>query len=487
VKLKVKFLKLSAGRPVVILHENYAQKASIHVDDRVYLEKKGKKISAVVDIATGILKENEIAVSTEIINAMKLRENNLVEVEIATKPKSLSLIAKKLSCKKLSQKELHSIMEDIVKNNLTEAEIAYFIAGVYQCGMSIKEIKNMIKAIVATGKQLKLNGKVADKHSTGGVPGRTTPIIISICAATGLLIPKTSSRAITSPSGTADAMEVLCEVDFTMKEIKQILKKTNACLVWGGSLNLAPADDKIIQVERLLNLDPEAQLLASILAKKLAVDAKYVLIDIPYGKNAKINKRQAKRLAKRFKILAKHFKIKLDYLLKRIEEPLGNGIGPALEIQDVIKVLTRKSSCHKLEQRSLELSAKLLELTGKAKKGNGLKLAKQILDSGKAFKKFNQIVKAQGGKIIKFRKAKLKHEIKAKRNSLIKEIKTKELNKIARIAGCPLDKYAGIYLHSHLNARVKKGQEILTIYSESEIELKDAVKLFKKIKPIKFK
>lgn len=486
-KLKVKFLKLSAGRPVVILHENYAQKASIHVDDRVYLEKKGKKISAVVDIATGILKENEIAVSTEIINAMKLRENNLVEVEIATKPKSLSLIAKKLSCKKLSQKELHSIMEDIVKNNLTEAEIAYFIAGVYQCGMSIKEIKNMIKAIVATGKQLKLNGKVADKHSTGGVPGRTTPIIISICAATGLLIPKTSSRAITSPSGTADAMEVLCEVDFTMKEIKQILKKTNACLVWGGSLNLAPADDKIIQVERLLNLDPEAQLLASILAKKLAVDAKYVLIDIPYGKNAKINKRQAKRLAKRFKILAKHFKIKLDYLLKRIEEPLGNGIGPALEIQDVIKVLTRKSSCHKLEQRSLELSAKLLELTGKAKKGNGLKLAKQILDSGKAFKKFNQIVKAQGGKIIKFRKAKLKHEIKAKRNSLIKEIKTKELNKIARIAGCPLDKYAGIYLHSHLNARVKKGQEILTIYSESEIELKDAVKLFKKIKPIKFK
>jgi len=486
-KLKVKFLKLSAGRPVAILHKNFAEKASIHVDDRIYIEKKGKKIAAVVDLATGFLKENEIVVSTEISSTMKLKEDNIVEVELATKPESLELIYKKLACKPLSKKELEKIMSDIVKNKLTETEIAYFVAGVYKCGMSLKEIVNMTKAIVDTGKKLNLKGEVVDKHSTGGIPGRTTPIIVSICAASGLKMPKTSSRAITSPSGTADAMEVLCKVNFSIKEIKRILKKVNACIVWGGSLNIAPADDKIIQVERLLNLDPEAQLLASIIAKKLAVNAKYVLIDIPYGKNAKVTRREAKNLERKFKKLGKHFNMQLECFLKRVEEPLGNGIGPALEISDVIKVLERKSSCYKLESRSLELAGKLLELAGKAEKGKGIEKAKKILDSGKALSKFKQILKAQKGKIKKIRKTKFSKDIKAHKTGKIKEIKTRELNSLARIAGCPLDKFAGLYLHKHVGESVKKNEKILTIYSESKTELREAVKYYKEKRLIRFK
>jgi len=483
-KLKVKLLKLSAGRPVVILHKKFAEKSSLHVNDRVYIERKGKRIAAVVDIATGFLKQNEIVVSTEVSTAMNLKEDILIDIEPATRPESLELIQKKLSCKKLNRKEFEEIMNDVVKNALTEAEIAYFVSAVYKCGMSMKEIADMTKAIVETGKRLKLKGKVVDKHSTGGIPGRTTPIIVSICSSAGLLIPKTSSRAITSPAGTADAMETIC---FTIPEIKKILRKTRACLVWGGSLNLAPADDRIIRVEKLLNLDPEAQLLASIVAKKLAVNAKYVLIDIPYGKNAKVNKKEAKNLERKFKKLAKHFNIKIACSLKRVEEPLGNGIGPALEISDVIKVLKREDNCHKLEKRSLELAGKLFELTGKAKKGQGLKLAKQLLDSGKALEKFREIVKAQKGKLNEIKKAKYKKDIKATKNSKIKEIKTQELNALARIAGCPLDKAAGIYLHKHVGEEVKKGQTILTIYAESQIELREAVKYYRRIKPIKFK
>ncbi len=486
-KLKVKLLKLSAGRPVVILHKKFAEKSSLHVNDRVYIERRGKRIAAVVDIATGFLKQNEIVVSTEVSTAMKLKEDILIDIEPATRPKSLELIQKKLSCKKLSRKEFEEIIRDVVKNALTEAEIAYFVSAVYKCGMSMKEIAYMTKAIVDTGKRLNLKGKIVDKHSVGGVPGRTTPIVISICSSAGLLIPKTSSRAITSPAGTADAMETICKVDFTIPEIKKILRKTRACLVWGGSLNLAPADDRIIRVEKLLNLDPEAQLLASIIAKKLAVNAKYVLIDIPYGKNAKVNKKEAKNLERKFKKLAKHFNIKIACSLKKVEEPLGNGIGPALEISDVIKVLKREDSCHKLEERSLELAGKLFELTGKAKKGQGLKLARQLLDSGKALEKFREIVKAQKGKVKEIKKAKYKKDIKATKNSKIKEIKIQELNTLARIAGCPLDKAAGLYLHKHVGEEVKKGQTILTIYAESQIELKEAVKYYKRVKPIKFK
>jgi len=484
-KLKVKFLKLSAGRPIAILHERFAEKANIHLGERIYISKNSKKITAVLDTAKGMLKENEIALSTEISKPMKLKEGDIVEISPALKSESIEIIHKKLACKRLSKQEIKEIIQDIVKNKLTEAEIAYFVSAVYKCGMSIREVADMIIAILGTGKKLGIKGKIADKHSTGGIPGRTTPIIVAICSSLGLIIPKTSSRAITSAAGTADAMETICKVNFTIPEIKKIIRKTKACIVWGGSLNLAPADDKIIQIERVLNLDPEAQLLASIIAKKLAVNAKYVLIDIPYGVSSKLQEREARSLARKFQELGRYFKIKIECSLKNIEEPLGNGIGPALEIKDVIKVLKRENPCYLLESRALELAGKLLEMTGKAGKNQGIKLAREILYSGKAFQKFKEIVKAQQGHVNGIKEAKFKHEIKASRNCRIKTINIKELNSLARILGCPLDKTAGIYLHKHLKEKIKKGEKILTLYSESINELKEGIKFYNQTKPIR--
>lgn len=486
-KLKVKFLKLTAGRPVAILNKKFAVRNSIHTDDRIQIRNDSHKTIAVVDLAVGMLKENEIVVSTEVSDELNLKERDIVSIEPAQKPDSIPIIYKKLECKPLNYKEIKEIMTDIVDNALTESEIAYFISAVYKCGMSLKETKEMINAIVNTGKKLKLNKRlIVDKHSIGGIPGRTTPIVVSICAAAGLTMPKTSSRAITSPSGTADALEVICKVDFTIKEIKKIIQKANACMVWGGSLGLAPADDKIIQVERLMNLDPEAQLLASIMSKKLAVGSKYILIEIPYGKHAKVNKPDAERLKKRFDELAGEFHVKLKCLLLETKEPLGNGIGPALEIKDVIKVLKRESSCHLLENRSITLSGSLLELAGKAKKGRGVKMAQEILDSGKAFQKFKQIISAQKGSINHIKEAKLKHDVIASKNYILKEIDIKKLNSLARILGCPADKASGLYLYKHLNNTAKKGEKIITLYSESGPELKEGIKFYHKQKPIEF-
>lgn len=483
-RLKVKFLKISAGRPVVFLHKNLAENSSIHVDERVILHKKSEKIIAVVDIATGVLREDEIAVSTEVKKIMNLKEGEFLEVSPAPKPKSLSFIMKKLSCKKLSKKEIQEIMNDIVENHLTESEIAFFISGVYECGMNMKETADMIEAIVNSGKKLELNGQVADKHSIGGVPGRTTPIVVSICACTVLIIPKTSSRAITAPAGTADAVEVLCRVDFSIEELKKIVKKTNACLVWGGALNLAPADDKIIQVEKLVNLDPEPQLLASILAKKLSVDAKYILIEIPYGKNAKVNKQKAEELSRKFKALAKHFHVKLECFLHETKEPVGKGIGPALEIKDVIKVLKREDSCNHLEEESLKVAGKLLELTGKAEKSKGYLLAKKILESGKAYQKFKEIILAQHGKLNGIKEADFKKDIFAEKKGTISEINIKLINELARVLGCPSDKLAGMYLYKHLNDKVDKGDCIATFYAESKEELEEGIKFYKSRIPI---
>ncbi len=488
-QLKVKILKLFAGRPVAILHKKTADKLGVNVDDRISLSKKNKKIISVVDIATGLLKEDKIAVSNEIVKEINLKENEFIDINIAQHPESINLIYKKLKCIPLNEKELKKIISDVVKNALTGPEIAYFVSAIYKCGMSIKEIEYLTKAIVSTGKTLHLRGKVADKHGIGGIPGnRTTPIIIPICSSAGLIIPKTSSRAITTSAGTADVIESIAKVDFSAEEIFRIIKKTKACMVWGGALGLAPADDKIIQIEKLLNLDPEAQLLASILAKKLAVDSKYVLIDIPYGSSAKVSKSEALVLKNKFEKLAKKFNITLQCVLTDGSQPIGNGIGPVLEMRDIVSILKQEPERPlDLEKKSLMLSGLLLEMTGKAKKGKGIELAKKILQSGKAFKKFQEIIKAQKGHLNNLKLGKFNKDIKAKKSGKIVEIDNKNINFLARVLGCPADKSAGIYIHKHLNDLVKNRETLLTFYAESEEKLKEALGFYKKIKPIGIK
>src|SRR3989344_4752468 len=296
-KLIVKELKFLAGRPVCIIHEKTAKKMSLHVGERVSISKENKKIISIIDTIHTLLKQNQIAVSGEIIEQLELKNKEKVEVKIIEKPYSIALIKRKLKGEHLNKREIEEIISNIANNSLTEVEVAFFISAIYTKGMSLEEIKNLTSAMVKSGNRIKLKGIVVDKHSIGGVAGnRTTPIIVSICAAEGLVFPKTSSRAITSASGTADVIETIAKVDFSVREIKKIIKKTNACFVWGGALGLAPVDDKIIRIERIVNIDSTAQLLASILSKKISVGSKYVLIDIPFGNSAKVKRKKAEKL-----------------------------------------------------------------------------------------------------------------------------------------------------------------------------------------------
>ena len=275
----------------------------------------------------------------------------------------------------------------------------------------------------------------------------------------------------------------MANVEFSASELKKIIRKTNACFVWGGSLGLAPADDKIIQVEKLLNLDPEAQLLASIMSKKLAVGADYIIIDIPYGKTAKVSKKKAEKLKRKFSQIAKYFKVKLKCLLTDGSQPIGNGIGPNLEMRGILLVLKNKGP-QDLREKALFLTGELLELCKKAKKGEGYKLAEQVLSSGKAFKQFKKIIKAQGGKITKLPLGKHSYTFTSKKSGIVKEIDNKKLAYLARLAGCPSDNASGIYLNVHLNNKIKKKDNLLTIYSESKAKLKQAVNFYKKEKII---
>lgn len=490
-KLKIKNFNWQAGRPVVFLNEKTAAKLNIFVDDRVAIEHKEKKVYAITDIFSKIVKENEIGISHELFRILKLKSGTSVEISTSEISQASFLIKKKMDGETLNAKELEFLMKEIVQNNLTEAEIAFFTAAERLNGMKFSETVNLTKAMVKTGARLKFKGKyVADKHCIGGVAGnRTTPIVVAICASLGIKFPKTSSRAITSASGTADTIETIANVELPLKKIKEMVEKHNGCLAWGGSLGLSPSDDKIIQVERLLNLDIEPQLLASIMSKKIAAGAKYILIDIPYGNGGKVKDlSHAKKLGSKFSRLGKEFKLKVKSIYTNGEQPIGNGIGPVLEILDVIAVL-KNDGPSDLREKSIYLSAEIIKLCGIS---NPRKKAEEALSSGKAYEKFQEIINAQNGKnnfeerVSELKLGKFKKIIPSKKSGTITYISNKKINSLCRILGTPETHSAGVYLHKHLGL-VKKGEPVLTLYSESKTKMNDALRFLKEFNPIKIK
>lgn len=487
-KLKTKNFNWYAGKPVVFLHSKTAKKMNVFVDDRVAISFNRKKIYAIVDIFSKLVKEDEIGISHELTRVMKQGTGKVVEVSISGMSEASALIKKKVSGEILTQKELGLIISEVVHDNLTEAEIAFFTAAEKLNGMTFKEVVNLTKAMVNAGARLKFKGKyVADKHCIGGVAGnRTTPIAVAICASLGIVLPKTSSRAITSASGTADVIETISNVEISLERIKKIVKKTNACLAWGGSLGLAPSDDKIIQVERILNLDIEAQLLASVMSKKIASGANHILIDIPYGRGAKVQSvKDAKKLGNKFYKIAKEFNLKMKVTYTDGSQPIGDGFGPVLEMIDIIKVFENKGP-KDLKEKSIYLATEILKLCGVK---NPSKKARESLESGRAYLKFKEIINAQNGKnnfeekLKGLKVGKIKKEFLSPKSGKIIHISNKGINSLCRILGTPETISAGVYLHKHLG-KIKKGEPLLTLYSESQIRMKDAIKFIEKFNPI---
>jgi len=480
-KLRVKDIDISSGGPLVaVVNREDASMLDLHVMDRIKI-RKGRKIeTVVVDIAQSskVVPQGRIGVFEEVINSLKLKNNDKIEISIARKPLSIDYIKKKLDGQRLTKKEIYQIVWDIVHNKLSAVELTYFVAACYTNVMTIEETILLTRAMVEHGDVLNLNKyPVIDKHSIGGIPGnRTSMVIVPVIAAAGYYMPKTSSRSITSPAGTADTMEVLANVTFPIKKMKEIVLKTKGCIVWGGSLNLAPADDKIISVERPLEIDAESQLLASIMAKKHSVSSTHILIDVPIGKDAKVkNKFAASKLRKEFEKIGKRLKKHVRVLITDGTQPIGNGIGPALEARDILWLLKRDPRRPiDLENKCLMMCANVFNMVGLK---DGYKKALQILNSGKAYNKMVEIVKAQGGKEIAAEDIKIgkyAYDILSAKNGRVTGIDNVFISRIARIAGAPHDKGAGIYLYKHVGDKVKRGEKLFTIYAEGMHELEYA-------------
>src|SRR3989338_7662429 len=398
---------------------------------------------------------------------------------------AVDAIKKKLLGKRLNYKEVFSLMDELAHQKLGPILTTYFVAAGFNHGFSHSELYYLTKAMAETGEKLKFKGIVADKHSTGGLAGtRTTMILVPIIAEAGFIIPKNSSRAITTPAGTADTMEVLAPVTFTLKKIKSIVEATGGCIVWGGHLGLAPADDIIIQVEAPLSFESFDKIIVSIMAKKIASGATHMILDIPVGKTLKIyHFKDAEMIADKFRTLSKKFNIKVTIDINQALEPAGHGVGPTLEARDVLKVLEQKPDRpFMLEAKALRLTGKLLNLClenhGKKSKNNGEEMAREILSSGRALSKMREIIKVQGGNpevaSDSLPLARYRFEVTAYKKGTITSFNNNDLTVVARILGCPLDKQAGIYLTRRIDEKVDKGEVLCILYSSDKWRLKEA-------------
>ncbi len=460
---------------IVLLRGRDADSFGITPGDRIRLTSGKNVITVATDVTHHSIRHGEIGIFADIWKLLKTREHAPVIIEAIARPASVEAIKKKLLGQEISDQEIRSIITDISKRQLSTIETTYFVASGYVKPYTNRELISMVAAMAETGDMFKWgNRKVVDKHSVGGLAGnRTTMVAIPIIASLGLLIPKTSSRAITSPSGTADTMEVLAPVTFTADQVKNIVRQAGGCLIWGGGLSIAPADDLIIRVSKPLSLEPYDKMIVSILAKKVAMGVQYLVVDLPYGPGTKIpNRTVGKFIEDRFQAVGKAFHMHIKVKFDAAKQPIGSGVGPALEARDVLRVLQRSDDRPlDLERKAIGLAAELLEMSGNCRPGQGTAIAHQALADGRAWKKMQQIIGLQGGRTdIKpddVLKGAITYTVTAKHAGIIREVDNRAIDDVARTLGAPDHKLGGLFLHRKIGQRVKIGDPLVMLSSQS--------------------
>ncbi len=460
---------------LVFINQKLANQLNLEKGEFAQLASSTQQLGVTIVIHNR-MSDNTIGILKNTEKEMKIQAPQKLNLGTLKTSVSIKYIKQKLDGQALNKDQIQQIIYDVVHDNLDKATQAYFIAGCYLNKLSDEETAFLTKAIVANGQQLQSgkNKNIVDKHCIGGVPGnRTTMLVVPIIAAAGLKIPKTSSRSITSPAGTADTMECICNVTIEAPRLDQILKEIKGFIAWGGGVDIAAADDKLIQLRRRIGLDPEGMMLASIMAKKFAAGSKIVLIDIPLGPQAKVKDLPAAmNLKQRFENIGKLLKMQVNVIITDGSTPIGRGIGPALEAIDVMDVLANKPEAPQdLKEKSLKLSGILLEMAGKAELDQGYAMAKDILESQKALHKMQSIIQHQGKNKIQTPPGKNQKNILAPKDGIIAHINIKKISFTARQLGCPSDKGSGLYMHVKTGELVKKGQKLVTLYAEDKPKL----------------
>lgn len=463
--------------PVVIMRRDcpICHSEGLAPRSQVLLRADGREVTAILfQGAEELLERDEIGLSDAAWELLAGREGELVSVTHVQPLQSMQWVRGRIYGQPIGAEAFDAIIEDVVAGRYSDVQLSAFITAGSSLPFSDDETFALTKSMVEAGEQLRWDRRtVVDKHSVGGLPGnRTSPIVVAIVAACGFTIPKTSSRAITSPAGTADAMETVTRIDLGPTLMRKVVEQEGGCLAWGGALNLSPADDIFIGVERQLDVDPEGQLIASVLSKKIAAGANHVVLDVPVGPTAKVRSNaSAERLTSRLIDIGSRFGINVRCIVSDGRQPVGRAIGPALEMMDVLSVLRCAADAPvDLRDRSLRLAAAVISAANGRRYVDAYALARRTLESGAASTKFERICRAQGG----FREpaaAKLQHVITARETGRVTSVNNRAVAQIAKLAGAPDVPTAGLRLHVRIGDAVARGEPIMTLYAETEAEL----------------
>ncbi|MDP3085920.1 MAG: thymidine phosphorylase family protein, partial [Rubrivivax sp.] len=451
---------------------------------KVTVKANGHSISAVLNVVDDerIVEACELGLSIEAFARLGVDEGQPAQIEIAEPAPSLAALHRKIAGERLSRDDLLAVMRDIAALRYTKIELAAFVVATNQFELDRDEVLHLTEAMIAVGRRIDWRpgvggGLVVDKHCIGGIPGnRTSMLVVPIVTAHGMLCPKTSSRAITSPAGTADTMEVLAEVELPLERLEQIVRQTRGCLAWGGTADLSPADDVLISVERPLAIDSPGQMVASILSKKVAAGSTHLVLDIPLGPSAKVRSMpEAQRLKKLFEYVASRLGLHLDAVITDGRQPIGRGIGPVLEARDVMMVLENHPDApHDLRQKSLRLAGRMIEFDPDVRGGDGERIARDILESGRALAQMNRIIDAQGRRSPAVALGALVLDVAAPADGIVVGIDNLRLARIARLTGAPQVQGAGVALCCKLGDTVRAGAPMYRLHAEYPADLEFA-------------
>ncbi|MYM62292.1 thymidine phosphorylase family protein [Pseudomaricurvus sp. HS19] len=447
---------------------------------KVEISANGSRILATLNVVddTSIVDCQQLGLSEDAFTQLGLEEGHPVTISQAEPAQSIPALHRKIAGERLSHDDFGHIVQDIAEHRYSKIELTAFVVACNQVELDREEVFYLTSAMSKVGRKLDWNEyTVVDKHCIGGIPGnRTSMLVVPIVAAHGMLCPKTSSRAITSPAGTADTMEVLATVDMPFSELSELVRHQRGCLVWGGTTDLSPADDVLISVERPLSIDSPGQMVASILSKKIAAGSTHLLLDIPIGPTAKVRSMpEALRLRKLFEFVAGRLGLTIDVVITDGRQPIGNGIGPVLEARDVMQVLENHPQApNDLRQKALRLAGRMLEFDPDVRGGDGYGIARDILESGRALHKMKAIIEAQGRREFDFDNpplAPLSFEVVAEFDGTVTAIDNQQVARIARLAGAPGSKGAGVDMLEKLGATVTRGQPLYRVYAAYPTEL----------------
>lgn len=396
----------------------------------------------------------------------------------------VDIINRKRLGKILKEEELKYVVEGYLDGRIADYQMSSLLMAIVLQGMTDHEIVTLTKLMLNSGEKLDLStlGTVVDKHSTGGVGDKTTMIIAPIVASCGVNVAKMSGKGLGHTGGTIDKLEsipgfrVNINTDDFIKQVKEIgvsiVSQTN---------NLVPADKKIYALRDVTGTVESIPLIASsIMSKKLASGANKLVIDLKVGTGALIKGiTSARKLARLMIEIGKANNIEVVCLLTNMDIPLGNNIGNALEVKEAIDVLTNKSHGNLLNI-CIELSSYMVSLGLNISYEDAKNMVIDNIYDGKAYSKFKELVKYQGGSLEELPRSKNTYEVKSSKEGYLTDIDALDLGKLSMYLGAgrmnlddKLDYGAGIIINKNIGDYINKGDTLMTLYTNKDINIED--------------